>query len=159
MNRKITDKIVTADKLLTLLNPEEFSYGFTNGCFDLLHAGHLHYLAEAASKVDKLIVGLNSDASVTSLKGETRPLISQKDRAYLLAGLEPVDYVIIFAENTPIELIKKIRPSFYFKGADYQDKDLPERAVVESFGGQVLLLPYLQGQSTSAIIAKIKESA
>ncbi len=158
MNSKIADKIVSADKLLTLLNPDKFSYGFTNGCFDLLHAGHLHYLAEAASKVDKLIVGLNSDSSVTRLKGDSRPLVNQDDRAYLLAGLEPVDFVIIFTEDTPIELIKKIRPNLYFKGGDYLDKELPERTVVESLGGKVLLLPFVNGKSTSAIISKIKES-
>jgi len=154
----IRDKIINLENLLEKIKNSDSVFGFTNGCFDILHAGHLHYLVEAASKVDKLIVGLNSDSSVKRLKGDSRPLVNQDDRAYLLAGLEPVDFVVIFADDTPIELIKKIKPNLYFKGGDYYNKDLPEREVVESQGGKVVLLPFIKGKSTTAIIDKIKES-
>ena len=130
---------------------------FTNGCFDLLHPGHIDYLTKAKSYGDILIVGLNSDESVSSLKGENRPINNQEFRAMMLIGLKPVDYVVIFNEETPIELIKKIQPSTHVKGGDYTAKELPEYDVVVSNGGDVQIVPFLDGFSSTSLINKIRE--
>ena len=128
---------------------------FTNGCFDILHAGHVRYLNEARELGDCLIVGLNSDESVRCLKGPTRPVNGQDDRAEVLSGLRAVDYVVIFYEKTAENIVAAIQPAIYAKGGDYCVKDLPESKIIEAYGGQIVLLPEVQGRSSSNIIKKI----
>src|ERR671920_1802217 len=132
---------------------------FTNGCFDLLHPGHVSYLRTARSLGDALVVGLNSDASVRKLKGPTRPVVTEKDRAAVLGALESVDAVVIFAEDTPVRLMRELEPAVYVKGGDYRIEDLPEAEVVREFGAQVRIIPFEPGYSTSALIEKIKRMA
>ncbi len=129
---------------------------FTNGCFDILHVGHLRYLNEAKKQGDILIIGVNSDSSVKRLKGETRPINNQFDRAELLCGLKAVDYAVIFEEDTPEELIATLKPSIHVKGGDYKKEDLPETKIVESYGGEVRILSFVEGKSTTNIVKKIK---
>lgn len=131
---------------------------FTNGCFDLLHQGHIDYLAKARSLGDMLIVGLNTDDSIKRLKGNTRPIQDEESRALIMAGLFFVDYVVMFDEDTPYNLIKKIQPSVLVKGADYKKEDVVGYDIVESNGGKVMTLNYLEGYSTSGIIKKIIQS-
>lgn len=128
---------------------------FTNGCFDILHLGHVRYLREAKKLGDILIVGLNSDNSVTALKGPDRPYISELERAEILASLECVDYVTIFDELRPDNLIKVIKPDIHVKGGDYKISELPERKLVESLGGKVAIIPPIKGRSTTNIVEKI----
>lgn len=128
---------------------------FTNGCFDLLHLGHVRYLREAKKLGDILIVGLNSDASVTALKGPNRPYVSEMERAEILASLECVDFVIVFPELRPDNLIRLIRPDIHVKGGDYKLSELPERKVVESLRGKVVVIPPIKGRSTTNIVDKI----
>jgi rfaE bifunctional protein nucleotidyltransferase chain/domain len=128
----------------------------TNGCFDVVHAGHVVCLQEARALGDLLVVGLNSDASVRRLKGPARPVNPQVDRARVVAGLRCVDHVVPFDEDTPMALIAALRPDVYVKGGDYTVAALPERSLVESYGGRVVVLPYLPGRSTSEIIARIR---
>lgn len=128
---------------------------FTNGCFDILHLGHVRYLREAKKLGDVLVVGLNSDDSVNALKGPGRPYVSEMERAEILASLECVDYVTIFHELRPYNLIKLIKPDMHVKGGDYKIADLPERKVVEALGGKVVVIPPIKGRSTTSIIAKI----
>lgn len=129
---------------------------FTNGCYDLIHPGHIHCLKQAARLGDYLVVGINSDASVKRLKGEGRPLISQEERALMLAALAVVDAVVIFEEDTPTALISELRPDVHVKGADYADKGIPERAVVESYGGSVELVELKPGWSTTDFIERLR---
>jgi rfaE bifunctional protein nucleotidyltransferase chain/domain len=140
---------------------------FTNGCFDLLHLGHVRYLQAARALGDLLIVGLNSDASTRRLKGPERPLVPEQERAEVLAALACVDYVTIFEEDTAVALVQALRPDVYVKGGDYaesahqgqaptiNDKKLPEAAPVLAAGGQVRLIPYLPEHSTSDLIQRI----
>lgn len=132
---------------------------FSNGCFDLLHAGHVSLLERARSHGDRLVVGLNSDASVRRIKGPGRPVIAQADRARVLAALASVDAVVVFDQDTPLALIKQLRPDVLVKGADYQDKTLVGAAEVSGWGGQVTLIPLSEGHSTSAIIARMDGDA
>ena len=131
---------------------------FTNGCFDILHAGHISYLRQARELGDILIIGLNSDASVRRLKGHSRPVNGQWDRAAVLAGLEFVDYIVIFDEDTPLELIREVNPNILVKGADYTNKTVVGKEYVEARGGQVILLDFLEGRSTTRIIDEIRKS-
>ena len=133
------------------------SLAFTNGVFDLLHAGHLETLEKARAMGDALFVGVNSDESARQLKGPGRPWIPATERARLLAALRAVDAVIIFPEVTAESVIRALRPDVYVKGGDYADKSLPERALVESYGGRVELIPFLPGYSTSQLIARIRD--
>ncbi len=128
---------------------------FTNGVFDVLHAGHVEYLAWARSQGDILIVGLNGDASVRLLKGERRPIVPFADRAKLLCALRSVDAVVEFGEATPEALLERIRPDVHVKSAQYREEDLPERAVVLAHGGEVRLAPHLAGRSTTDLIGEI----
>ena len=128
---------------------------FTNGCFDLVHAGHVRYLREAASLGDVLVIGLNSDASVRSFKEEGRPIVPEGDRAELLVALDMVDYVVIFDEPTAEALVAELKPDIYVKGGDYRIDALPEAMVVQSYGGQVKLVSYHEDRSTTGIIRKI----
>lgn len=129
---------------------------FTNGCFDLLHYGHIHYLAEARDLGDKLIVGLNSAESVRRLKGVNRPINDELTRQHLLAALEVVDAVVVFEEDTPYELIKIIQPNFLVKGGDWQPYQIVGSDIVLANSGEVRSLPYLEGYSTTNIEQKIR---
>jgi len=131
----------------------------TNGCFDILHVGHVRYLQQARALGDCLVVGLNSDDSVRRLKGATRPINSQRDRAEVLGALRCVDYVVIFEETTAQRLVAQVKPDIYAKGGDYQMKTLPEAAVVTAYGGEICFLPFFDGKSTSDIVAKMDVQA
>jgi D-beta-D-heptose 7-phosphate kinase / D-beta-D-heptose 1-phosphate adenosyltransferase len=131
--------------------------GFTNGCFDLLHPGHIKVLTGARAACDRLVVGLNSDASVKRLKGEGRPVQDEHARAGVLAALEAVDLVVIFAQDTPLELIRRIRPKVLIKGSDYQRETVVGHEVVEAEGGEVVLIDLLPGHSTSALVERSRE--
>ena len=128
---------------------------FTNGCFDILHVGHLRYLSDAKALGDLLIVGVNSDSSVRELKGSERPIISEEERCEMLEGLKAVDCAVIFSDPTPLELIKKIKPDFLCKGGDWSIDKIVGAEFVQSTGGQVRSLPFVNGKSTSSIIEKI----
>lgn len=128
---------------------------FTNGCFDLIHRGHITYLSQARELGDFLWIGLNSDSSVKLLKGEQRPVVPEDDRAILLSNLRFVDAVTIFSQDTPLELIRLIKPAIHVKGGDYKVEDLPETSIVREFGGKVEILPFVPGKSTSLLIEKI----
>ncbi len=133
---------------------------FTNGCFDLLHLGHVRYLEAARALGDVLIVGLNSDASVKRLKGPLRPLVNEQERAAVMSALRPVDYVTIFEEDTASNLIAALQPEIYVKGGDYtigadETKPLPETPTVQNYGGEIVLIPFLPGHSTTNLIQKI----
>ena len=127
---------------------------FTNGCFDLLHVGHVRYLAEAKKLGDFLIVGINSDDSVKRLKGPTRPIQNQSDRAEILKALEAVDETVIFTEDTPENLIKNVRPDILVKGGDWKVDQIVGGPFVQSYGGQVCSLTFIDGKSTTKIIEK-----
>lgn len=145
-----------AAELIERAKEQGKSVVFTNGCFDILHVGHLRYMEEAKRQGDILIVGVNSDASVRRLKGETRPINGERDRAEMLCGLKAVDYTVIFPEDTPVELIDALKPSIHVKGGDYKKEDLPETEVVERHGGEVRILNFVEGKSTTNIVKKIQ---
>ena len=133
---------------------------FTNGCFELLHAGHVTYLDQARALGDALVVGVNSDASVRRLeKGPGRPFVPEADRALLVAALESVDAVSIFDEDTPAELIARLLPAVLVKGADWAPEDVVGRDVVEAAGGRIELLPLVEGRSTTRLLRRIREGA
>lgn len=127
---------------------------FTNGCFDILHLGHVDYLERAKNLGTKLIVGLNTDASVRKLKGESRPVNDEKARSRVLAALWFVDMVVLFAEDTPEQLLESLRPDILVKGADYEAETLPGYALVKSYGGEVVTLELVEGYSTTSILEK-----
>lgn len=137
------------------LRQEGLKLVFTNGCFDLLHLGHVRYLREAKKLGDILIVGLNSDASVRALKGAPRPYVTELERAEILASMECVDYVVLFNELAPDNLIKIVRPDLHVKGGDYDLNSLPEKKLVEKLGGRVVVIPPIKGRSTTNIVDKI----
>jgi D-beta-D-heptose 7-phosphate kinase/D-beta-D-heptose 1-phosphate adenosyltransferase len=128
---------------------------FTNGCFDLLHLGHIRYLEKAKSLGDILVVGVNSDRSVRNLKGPERPILPEKERAEILSGLECVDYITLFDELTPLELISSLQPHILVKGGDWAKETTVGREVVERSGGEVVILPFVEGSSTSNLIETI----
>lgn len=129
---------------------------FTNGCFDILHAGHVRYLSKARSFGDCLVLGLNSDASVRRIKGPARPINNEQDRAEVVGALGCVDYVVIFDEPTAEELITKVHPDVYVKGGDYTMETLPEGQLVKKYGGRVELVKLVEGRSTTNVINKIQ---
>lgn len=131
---------------------------FTNGCFDILHAGHVRYLAAAKALGDCLIVGLNSDQSVQCLKGPTRPINSESDRAEVLAALAAVDYIVIFDDLTAESLVAQIQPDIYVKGGDYQLENLPEAKTVTDYGGKIVLVPEVPGRSSTGVINKLRDA-
>jgi rfaE bifunctional protein nucleotidyltransferase chain/domain len=130
---------------------------FTNGCFDVLHAGHVRYLAEARKLGDVLIVGVNSDGSVRMLKGPERPFMPIEDRLAMLAALESVDAVTWFEEMTPDELIRTVRPDVHAKGGDYRPDEIPEAGLVRELGGKVVVLRLVEGRSTTGLLARLRE--
>ena len=129
---------------------------FTNGCFDLLHYGHLHYLSDARDLGDRLVVGLNSAASVRRLKGPTRPINDELTRTHLLAALQMVDAVVVFDDDTPLRLIQLVQPDLLIKGGDWQPEQIVGSDMVLARGGKVMSLPFIQGYSTTNIERKIK---
>lgn len=129
---------------------------FTNGCFDLLHPGHVHLLNQAREQGDRLAVGLNTDASIRRLKGDNRPILSEQDRAAMLSALDCVDLVVLFDEDTPLELIENLRPDVLVKGDDYHISNVVGRSMVEKYGGEVRLVPILQGYSTTGIVNRMR---
>jgi rfaE bifunctional protein nucleotidyltransferase chain/domain len=131
---------------------------FTNGCFDLLHPGHINYLAAARALGDALIVGINSDSSVQRIKGKGRPILDEHERAEVLSGLESVDYVTVFGEDNPRELIRLLQPDVLVKGWDWPISEIIGREEVEAAGGRVFSLPYVEGSSTTEIIQRIVSS-
>lgn len=130
---------------------------FTNGCFDIIHRGHIEYLNEAKNLGDTLVIGLNSDKSVRKLKGSDRPIINQNDRAFILLNLKSVDYVIVFEEDTPYELIKSVRPDFLVKGGDWKEEDIVGSDILKEYGGKTISLKFVDSYSTTNIINKIKK--
>ena len=132
---------------------------FTNGCFDILHRGHITYLNQAKALGDVLVVGLNSDDSVHRLKGPERPINPLEDRAHVLAALSCIDHIVPFDDDTPVRLIERIRPDVFVKGGDYRPDMLPERATVEALGGEVHILPYVEDRSTTGIIQQIRAAS
>lgn len=136
---------------------QEHKLVFTNGCFDILHKGHLHLLSAARDLGDKLIIGLNTDGSVSRLKGENRPVKDQNTRAEILASLVYVDHVILFEEDTPLELIQLVKPDILVKGGDYKIEDIVGYDVVTAYGGSVLTIPFLKGFSSSSLIDKLEK--
>ena len=145
-------------KTIEKLKNENKTIVFTNGCFDILHVGHVRYLKESAKYGDILIVGLNSDSSVKKLKGESRPINNENDRAEILSALYFVDYIVIFDENTPENLLDEIKPDIYTKGADYTIETLPEAKTVLKNGGKVEFINLVEGKSTTNIIKKTQNS-
>ncbi len=130
---------------------------FTNGCFDLIHKGHIHYLAKAAQLGDIFIMGLNSDDSVSRLKGPTRPIVPEDSRALTLASILFIDKVILFNEDTPLELIKAVKPYYLVKGGDYTKETIVGADFVESIGGEIITIPFVDGFSTTNIVEKIMQ--
>jgi rfaE bifunctional protein nucleotidyltransferase chain/domain len=128
---------------------------FTNGCFDLLHRGHVEYLNTAKTYGDILIVGINSDRSVKVLKGPDRPLVSEDDRAFIIGQLKAVDATILFDEDTPYRLIEKVRPHVLVKGGDYTPDQVVGKEIVEKYGGRVVIVPLTPGKSTTGLLQKI----
>ena len=157
----IESKVLDSDSLKKTLAHWRFEQSkvvFTNGCFDLLHSGHLQYLAQAKNLGDKLIIGLNSDASTKRLKGAHRPINDEKSRSLMLAALAFVDAVITFEEDTPLQLIKIVQPDILVKGGDYVIENIVGYDIVQQNGGLVTILPFLEGYSTTNIEEKIKRN-
>jgi len=153
------EKIVSREKLRDILEKERQQgkrVVFTNGCFDILHAGHVRYLAQARRLGDLLVLALNTDRSVRAIKGPERPVVSEKERAFVAAALESVDYVTFFDDETPLSLIGELRPDILVKGGDWDVDGVVGGDLVRSRGGKVIILPYLEGASTTNIIEKIR---
>ena len=144
--------------LLNKLRNEGKTIVTTNGCFDILHVGHVRYLEKTKTFADVLIVALNSDKSVKSIKGDSRPINKEEDRAEVLSALKCVDYVVLFDEDSPIDLLLQIKPDVYTKGADYTVETLPEAKPIMENGGRVEFISFVEGKSTTSIINKMKES-
>lgn len=154
-------QVVNIDKLLNIvseLKKQNRTIVTTNGCFDIIHAGHVRYLRQAKELGDILIVCLNSDGSVQRLKGPTRPLNNQDDRAEVMSALCAVDYVVIFEEDTPISVLEQIKPDIHVKGGDYNEDTLPETQVIKEGGGKIQFIPFVEGRSTTNVINKIMQN-
>ena len=160
MARRISDKIVDAEAAVEATRARRRRgerLVFTNGCFDILHPGHVRYLEQARELGEMLLVGLNSDGSVRGLKGPDRPILAQEERATVLAALESVDYVVVFGEETPLRLIQQVVPDVLVKGGDWDVAQIVGRDVVETAGGRVLSIPFVAGHSTTGIIERIEQ--
>jgi len=154
MKSKITS-LAGLKKILPALKKRGKKIVFTNGCFDLVHYGHVSYLEKAKALGDYLVIGLNSDASVRKLKGAGRPLVHERDRAHLLAALQAVDFIVLFGDETPQRLIREVQPHILVKGADYKVKDIVGNDIVRASGGRVVRIPLEKGRSTTSLIHKI----
>ncbi len=151
------DKLCSADQLVARVAALPRPLVFTNGVFDILHRGHVTYLAEARARGASLVIGLNSDASARLLgKGPDRPLNAEVDRACVLAALESVSLVTLFDERTPVQLMARVRPDLYVKGGDYDMETLEETRLVRSWGGKALAIPFVEGYSTTSLVARIR---
>lgn len=144
------------NSIRTKLKNDSLKLVFTNGCFDILHKGHVYYLNETKKLGDFLIVGLNSDSSVKIIKGKNRPINNENDRAYILDNLKPVDAVIIFNEETPINLISMIKPDYLVKGGDWKVENIVGSDLVRNYGGKVISIKYMENYSTTALLEEIK---
>ena len=153
---KILGREALRNKLEELRNKGK-KIAFTNGCFDILHVGHVRYLREAKKTADVLVLALNSDSSVRLIKGEERPLVPENERAEVLAALEFVDFVTIFAELTPLELINYLKPDIIIKGGDWPEEKVVWREEVKKCGGRVAIIPEVEGKSTTNLVEKIKK--
>lgn len=154
-------KIVSQNEIIDIVKEGQkngIKFVVTNGCFDILHVGHVRYLTKTKEYADKLIVLLNTDKSVKAIKGETRPVNNENDRAEILSALSCVDYVVLFNENSPADLLGKIKPDVYTKGADYTMENLPERDVVLENNIKVVFVKLVEGKSTTKIIDKINSN-
>jgi rfaE bifunctional protein nucleotidyltransferase chain/domain len=158
MKKKIFKSEKELSTFVTALKTARGKIVFTNGVFDIIHRGHVEYLTEAKSYGDILVVGLNSDSSVKRIKGDNRPVNNEDDRAFVLLSLKPVDYVVVFTEDTPYNLIKAIQPDVLVKGGDWNVKDIVGSDIVLNGGGKVFSLKFVDNYSTSAIIKKIIET-
>jgi rfaE bifunctional protein nucleotidyltransferase chain/domain len=155
-----TKKIKTWDELSVIVETGKASgkkVGFTNGCFDIIHLGHVRYLRDAKKLCDALVVGVNSDASVKRIKGDGRPVNDERVRTEVLSALESVDYITMFGEDTPEELIRKITPDVLFKGGDWKEENIVGADHVKAHGGKVKVIPYVEGFSTTDIIERMRE--
>jgi glycerol-3-phosphate cytidylyltransferase len=155
---EVTGRDIGVDELLEVLEPlrkEGKNVVFTNGCFDIIHMGHVVYLEKARALGDILVVGLNSDGSTRKLKGEGRPVNPEGDRAWVLSGLRAVDHVVIFDEDTPVKLISALKPDVHVKGGDYTEDELPEGPLVRSYGGEIVIIPFVEGRSTTGLLEKV----
>lgn len=158
-NEHIKSKIVTAETLCEALAGRRGErVVFTNGCFDLVHRGHVDYLSRSRDLGDLLVVGLNSDVSVRRLKGPQRPIVDEESRALLLAAFEFVDFVTFFDEDTPLELIRKVQPDVLVKGGDYDPMTIVGGDVVRAKGGEVVVLDFVEGFSTTSIVKRLTEN-
>ena len=146
------------DNLINKLRAEGKTIVTTNGCFDILHVGHVRYLEKTKSFADVLIVALNSDKSVRSIKGEGRPINNENDRAEVLSALRSVDYVVLFDEDSPLDLLLQIKPDVHTKGADYTIETLPEAKGIMENGGRIEFISFVEGKSTTSIIEKMRKS-
>ena len=153
---KILERTALKDKLEELRKKGK-KIAFTNGCFDILHVGHVRYLREAKKTADVLVLALNSDSSVRSIKGEKRPLMNENERAEILAALEFIDFITIFEELTPLELICCLKPDILIKGGDWPEEKVVGREEVKAWGGRVAIIPEIEGKSTTNIVEKIKK--
>ncbi|MFH1093389.1 MAG: D-glycero-beta-D-manno-heptose 1-phosphate adenylyltransferase [Candidatus Omnitrophota bacterium] len=157
INPKIKKPEILAD-IVSKLKKQGKKIVFTNGCFDIIHFGHVKYLEEAKKKGNILIVALNSTSSIKRIKGSSRPIIPERDRTGVIAALESVDFVTIFSESTPLNLIKKLKPDILIKGSDWKTDSIVGADVLKKYGGKVLRAKFLKGYSTSKIIEKIVKS-
>ena len=155
LRRKIKSRAALA-RTLASIKAKGKKIVFTNGCFDILHIGHVKYLKKARSLGDVLVVGLNSDSSVRAIKGKGRPINTERNRAEVLAGLYFVDYITIFGDATPETLIKKLKPDVLVKGADWKVRDIVGADFVKSTGGRVARIPFVDGHSTTSLIQKMR---
>ena len=153
---KILERNALKDKLEELRTKGK-KIAFTNGCFDILHVGHVRYLREAKKTADVLVLALNSDSSVRSLKGEEKPLIPENERAEILAALEFIDFVTIFEELTPLKLINYLKPDILIKGGDWPEEKVVGREEIKKWGGRIAIIPEVEGKSTTNIVEKIKK--
>ena len=151
---KILDREALKDKL-DLLRQEGKKIAFTNGCFDILHVGHVRYLTEAKKTADILVLALNSDSSVRAIKGEKRPLVPEDERAEVLSALECIDFITFFSELTPLEVICRLRPDLLIKGGDWPEDKVVGRDEIRQWGGHVTIIPEVAGKSTTNIVEKI----
>ncbi|MCD5401296.1 D-glycero-beta-D-manno-heptose 1-phosphate adenylyltransferase [candidate division NPL-UPA2 bacterium] len=153
-------KVVSLSELKKIVEKERAAgekIVFTNGCFDLIHVGHIRYLQEAKGRGDLLIVAVNSDQSVRKLKGEGRPLVPEGERAEIISALASVDYVVIFPQETPAEIIALLKPDILVKGKDYRKEEIVGRETVEAGGGEVVTIPLSEGHSTKGLLEKIRK--
>mgnify|MGYP001258688259 FL=1 len=158
---KINSKILSLENLNTQVNSWKtngLKVVFTNGCFDLLHRGHIEVLSKAADLGDRLIVGMNSDTSIVKLKGEKRPVLDESSRSTIIASLSFVDAVVVFTEETPLNLIINLKPDILAKGGDYETSSIVGHDFIQKYGGEVILIPFIDGFSSTKIINNIKKS-